>query len=452
MENRICKSEEPLIKEREDNDKKEKIRELMDKIKKNELFDSDISKSIINCFIINNFCSLNIDEIIDTLNNSIKFGTNSQKYNLRNDVMDSLKNKILFYKERKKHKYDLNLEKTVNYLTSFLGSNSNSNNSNSNSNNSDTNSKKSKRINSTEEKDNNRISPVFDFPKYQNDVVYMNPVDNQQTYSDMDDNSFTFGEQSQIKIIKKNKKEEDEVLIELNEEDIKKLDKNNISKEEFNELENKAIEKDIPEFEYIFGINNYLSNYIRDVEKFFKLYKEKYEKKANFNELENDIKKIYSLNEELEFKRNSFNKLTSIFNEEKEELFNIYKIIQKQFKLLKTIIKIDFIENKFISNEKENIKYDVEEYKKLFDHFREIYTEIKSNEKEINKIISDIKFILKGINDRYIEKKEEYQKFCEMIKNIENIESIPIKVNINETVKLFYYYINEFEKFSLDLL
>ena len=96
MENRICKSEEPLIKEREDNDKKEKIRELMDKIKKNELFDSDISKSIINCFIINNFCSLNIDEIIDTLNNSIKFGTNSQKYNLRNDVMDSLKNKILF--------------------------------------------------------------------------------------------------------------------------------------------------------------------------------------------------------------------------------------------------------------------------------------------------------------------------------------------------------------------
>lgn len=443
--NRNSKSKEALKKDKADKEKKDKIKELMEKIKQNELFDSDLSKSIINCFIKKDFDSLTINEIIEILNLSIKFENETQKCNLRNDVMNKLKNNQIFCQGNKKYKYDLNLEKTVSFLTSFLDLNSNSN-----INNSDINSKKSKKSNSIYDDENTRFSPVFDFPKYQNEVAYIIPEENQQnlSYSNMDDNSFTFGEQSQIKINKANKQDE-ETLIELNEDEIKKID---LSSKEFEDLKYKALEKNMQEYDYLFDQNNYLSKLVENVEKLLKLYKKNNENKAKFDKFENNIKTLYSLNKEIQLKKSSFNKSSSSFNTDKLELSEISNLIQKQFIFIKFLLKTDFIQDKLISCEKETYKLYLEEFKKLFNEFLQSYRDIKSNEKEINGIITKIKLSLKGICETFLEKKEEYKEFCQYAKNIEKNESVPIKVNINESFKLFSCYINEFDKNFLEIV
>ena len=236
---RNCKSRDSLIKERDEKDKKEKIRDLMDKIKKNnELFESDISNLIINCFIEKNYSSLHINDINSSLSKSKKYEGSPIKFTLRNDIINSLKNNIIFHQIKKKNKFELNLEKTYNYLTSFLDSSV----SNSNINGSNSISRLSKKsiVENSIENGFVQTSPVFNFPEEQNSTVNFNQDDNQQqqkySYSNDEDNCFTFGEQSQIKANKIiNKQDDEEIVIEYNEDDFNKFNRNNFTEEEFNE-------------------------------------------------------------------------------------------------------------------------------------------------------------------------------------------------------------------------
>ena len=258
---RNCKSRDSLIKERDEKDKKEKIRDLIDKIKKNnELFESDISNLIINCFIEKNYSSLHINDINSSLSKSKKYEGSPIKFNLRNDIINSLKNNIIFHQIKKKNKFELNLEKTYNYLTSFLDSSVS--NSNINGSNSISRLSKKSMVENSIENGFVQTSPVFNFPEEQNSTVNFNQDDNQQqqkySYSNDEDNCFTFGEQSQIKANKIiNKQDDEEIVIEYNEDDLKKFNRNNFTEEEFNELEKRANEKYIDNFEVLFDKNKY---------------------------------------------------------------------------------------------------------------------------------------------------------------------------------------------------
>ena len=75
--------------------------------------------------------------------------------------MGSLKSDIF---RKKKYKFDLDMDKTVNYLASFLESRPPSNLNNSSSD--------SKKSDLTLEKNNIRVSPVFNFPECQNETIY----------------------------------------------------------------------------------------------------------------------------------------------------------------------------------------------------------------------------------------------------------------------------------------
>ena len=72
--------------------------------------------------------------------------------------------------------------------------------------------------------------------------------------------------------------------------------------------------------------------------------------------------------------------------------------------------------------------------------------------KEINQTISNIKKVLGEICDTISEEeKEKYNEFRDIVENIKISESIPVKVNINENIKYFYYYINEFQDYLLEI-
>ena len=85
-------------------------------------------------------------------------------------------------------------------------------------------------------------------------------------------------------------------------------------------------------------------------------------------------------------------------------------------------------------------------YKKLLNKLQEDYNEIKNIEKIINNMIIDLKNMLNNITDEFILKlNENNSKFYNLINDIEKNRSIPINVNINDTPKLFYSYIDDFE-------
>ena len=458
---RNCKSRDNLIKERDEKDKKEKIRDLMDKIKKNnELFESDISNLIINCFIEKNYSSLHINDINTSLSKSKKYEGSPRKFNLRNDIINSLKNNIIFHQIKKKNKFELNLEKTYNYLTSFLDSSV----SNSNINGSNSISRISKKsiVENSIENGFVQTSPVFNFPEEQNSTVNFNQDDNQQqqkySYSNDEDNCFTFGEQSQIKANKIiNKQDDEEIVIEYNEDDLKKFNRNNFTEEEFNELEKRANEKYIDNFEVLFDKNKYLSNLPQNLKDLFKLYKKNNENKTDFSNLDNKLNQIYSFIKDLELNDiNHFNKLSTSFNEKKAEFINTYKVIKIQYDSWKLMCSIDLTKDKNYKqiqrNEKETMKQLIDELKKVFQNIQKDYEETKSYEKKIIDIISKIKLSLREICDEFLEaQKENYQDFYSIVNNIVNYQIDLIKVNINDTVKCFYCYIDEIEKYYLDI-
>ena len=347
--------------------------------------------------------------------------------------MNSLKNEIF---RKNGYKFELVLEKTVNYLISFLDSRSPSSNSNL-----------SRGSDLVGEKHNVRVCSVFNFPENQNETIYLNSDENQQksSCSNVDDTSFTFGEQSQIKI-NKVKKEEEEMIIKLTEEEIKKINKKDISNEEFKELENKVRESFIQEYELIFDRNNYFAVLEQSVKNFFKSFEKN---DFNLKELRNNI---YSLIEEYNLKIKKFTEVSSLFNEQKKYLLLSKDVIHDQFKFIKIILNVPFISGKLISSEKEIFKTYIENFKKLFDNFQQSYESSKSDEKEINKKIVNIKKILGEICDNIPEEeKEKYSEFIEIVENIKISESIPVKVNINENIKFFYYYINEFKDYFSEI-
>ena len=347
--------------------------------------------------------------------------------------MNSLKNEIF---RKNGYKFELVLEKTVNYLISFLDSRSPSSNSNL-----------SRGSDLVGEKHNVRICSVFNFPENQNETIYLNSDENQQksSCSNVDDTSFTFGEQSQIKI-NKVKKEEEEMIIKLTEEEIKKINKKDISNEEFKELENKVNETYIREYELIFDRNNYFAVLEQSVKNFFKSFEKN---DFNLKELRNNI---YSLIEEYNLKIKKFTEDSSLFNEQKKYLLLSKDVIHDQFKFIKIILNVPFISGKLISSEKEIFKTYIDNFQKLFDNFQQSYENSKSDEKEINKKIANIKKILGEICDNIPEgEKEKYNEFIEIVENIKISESIPVKVNINENIKFFYYYINEFQDYFLEI-
>ena len=425
--NKTSKTKELSAKEKEELNKKERIKSLVKGMKNNEYFDNDNANSIINCFIQQNFRPLSINEIVSIISDIKQFETDSQKVNVRHIVMNSLKNEIF---RKNGYKFELVLEKTVNYLISFLDSRSPSSNSNL-----------SRGSDLVGEKHNVRVCSVFNFPENQNETIYLNSDENQQksSCSNVDDTSFTFGEQSQIKI-NKVKKEEEEMIIKLSDEEIKKINKKNISDEEFKELENKVHESYIREYELIFDRNNYFAVLEQSVKNFFKSFEKN---DYNLKEIRNNI---YSLIEEYNLKIKKFTEDSSLFNEQKKYLLLSKDVIHDQFKFIKIILNVPFISGKLISSEKDIFKTYVDNFKKLFDNFQQSYENSKLDEKEINKKIANIKKILGEICDNIPEgEKEIYNEFIEIVENIKISESIPVKVNINENIKFFYYYINEFK-------
>ena len=457
---RNCKSRESAIKEKDDKDKKYKIKDLMQKIKITTLQESDIiSYLIINSFTEKNYSSLNVNEIHTLLSKSKKYEDSLKKYNLRNEIIISLKNNDIFH-EKSKNKYELYLDRTLIYLTSYLETSV----TNSNINGSNSISKMSKKsiIENNIENGLVQYSPVFSFPEEQNSIVNFNVEDNSQQqklscYSSDDGNAFTFGENSQINGNRINNKfDDEEIIVKYSEEELKKFMRNNFTDEEFNELEKKSNEKFIDNFETLFDKNKYLSNLAQNLKNLFQLYKKNNENRTDFSDLNNKLGQIYLLINEIEVnqKTNYINYSTS-FNEKKLDLINIFKAIKSQYDSCTSLKSIDSKDKSLKSlqeNEKEMIKELINEIKNVFEQLQDDYESTKLCEKQINENISNIKLNLRKICDEFLEKKKElYNDFYTLVNNIEKIQIELIKVNINDTVKCFYCYIDEVEKYYLDI-
>jgi hypothetical protein len=267
-----------------------------------------------------------------------------------------------------------------------------------------------------------------------------------------DEYNFTFGEQSQIKAIH-NKLDDDEPLMDFSVDEARKINRINLSEEQYNILVAKVEEnKRIPEYESIFDKNNYLKNLHKNVEEFFKLFQSKDENMAEKSKLETEINKIYSLIKDLEIKINSFNESSSLFNEKKEELIYWRNAIHRQYQLIKYILKEESIEEQLITKEKEIFNLYIEGFKNLTYELPKNYEETKLIEKKIKEIICDIKLALNVVCGVLLENiKEEYKDFYEMAKNIVNEKHVSYKVDINETMKLFCCDINDFQKYLLEI-
>ena len=407
----------------------DQIKLLLNQIKINENLNSNISITIIQFFSDKNFIPLTQNEIVKNISNSTLFPS-LKNQNLKKEIISSLKNSTLFKYVKKIGKYELNLENCNNYLNSLQQKEKEK--------------LKEKEVNSTSNENSNSISntsiiqPIINFPEIENKVVYFVSEENQQNINftldeDNIDNSFTFGEQSQIKMSNKNNIFKDE-------NDLK-------STAATEELENKALEKYIPDFDFIFDENKYFKNLVQISSEFLIIYKNTNSNAININKLDNDIKKLNTMIEQLNVKSNPFNEKSSLFNEEKNELFNNKSVIHQQLNLMQILLDNEFLPIDLYNSEKEIFITYQDNFKKLFSQLQEHYNDIKDMEQEINKAILDLKNLLNEISDYFVlQLNEKYSEFYNLIKNISNSKSMSINVNINETVKLFYFYISDIDK------
>jgi hypothetical protein len=284
----------------------------------------------------------------------------------------------------------------------------------------------------------------------ENDIVYLNSESNHLNMSfilDEDnilDNSFTFGEQSQIKAGHKNR-----FTMNMNMNNIKGENSENKNNSIINteELENKALEKYIPEFDFVFDENKNFKILTKVASEFFTIYKKINLNEKNVIQLDESLKKVNSIITDLNTKIEPFNKLSSSFNEEKNELFNANSVILRQIKLMQIIAENDFLSKELYIKEKEVLMFYQNVFKKMLNKLQEDFNEIKKLEKKINTIILNLKIILNSISDEFVlQLNENYATFYNLIKEIAKNKSMPITVNMNETLKLFYSYIVEFEK------
>ena len=405
----------------------EQIIFLLSQIKIIEYSISDIPLIIIKYFSLKNFRPLTQNEIIKYVSNFSLFPDFSKKPNIRNDIISALNNNNFFIISKKKIKYELNLEKCINYLNLYQDKNKNTNSNT-----------------------NIIYSPIMTFPDDENNIVYFSSKKNQLNMSfiineDNIDNSFTFGEQSQIKYGKKiNKSKSNSNSLNSKEDiDINNINSNNTINTE--ELENKALEKSIPLFEFVFDENKNFNNLIKISSEFFNIYKRLNSNETNIKKLDERIKRINSIMNDLNVKIEPFNKLSSSFNEEKNELFNANSVIKQQLKILEILVENDFFPKEIYDKERNAYIAYQNIFKKLFGKLQEDYNEIKKMEKKINNIILNLKNLLNKISDEFVLKlNENYGKFYNLIKNIDKSHSIPINVNMNDTVKLFHFYIDDF--------
>lgn len=403
-----------------------KINHLLNQIKLNDYSVSDIPIAIIQYFTIKNFRPLAQNEIIKYVSNINMLPSFDKSINLHDNIISALKNNKIF--EINKKKYELNLEKCLNYLNTYQ--------------------EKFRTTNSDSKYD---VSPsILTFPMVENDIVYLNSESNHLNMSfilDEDnilDNSFTFGEQSQIKAGHKNR-----FTMNMNMNNIKGENSENKNNSIINteELENKALEKYIPEFDFVFDENKNFKILTKVASEFFTIYKKINLNEKNVIQLDESLKKVNSIITDLNTKIEPFNKLSSSFNEEKNELFNANSVILRQIKLMQIIAENDFLSKELYIKEKEVLMFYQNVFKKLLNKLQEDFNEIKKLEKKINTIILNLKIILNSISDEFVlQLNENYATFYNLIKDIAKNKSMPINVNMNETLKLFYSYIVEFEK------
>ena len=434
------KTSDDISKKKNDKYYMDQIIALLNQIKLVDYSDSDIPLIIIKYFSLKNFRPLTQNEIIKYISNPSLFPNFAKKVNLRNDIISALNNNNIFVSSKKKIKYELNLKKCLNYLSLYQDKNRNTNS------------------------DSNVIySPIMTFPDTENNIVYFSSENNQlnmsfvldEDNSENSDNSFTFGEQSQIKLNnKKNKSKTDNILNLKEENDINVSNNNDNDNDNDNdnninteELENMALEKSIPVFEFIFDENKLFNNLIKYSSEFYNIYKKLNTNETNIKKLDEYIKKINSIINDLNIKIEPFNKLSSSFNEEKNELFNANSVIKQQLKILEILVENDFFPKEIYENER-NIYISYQNiFKNLFGKLKEDYNEIKKMEQKINNIIVNLKNLLNKMSDElFLKFNDNYRKFYNLIKDIDKSTSIPINVNMNETVKLFDSYITDFGK------
>ena len=429
------RSKENISKKAEEKFFIDKIFSLLNQLKVTDYSISDLPLIIINYFSKKGFTPLTINDITKYISNKAVFPSFSKNNNLREDIISELKNNNIF--EIKKKKYELNLEKCFNYLSSYQENNFLSGNIN------------------FDDKNQKIKASIVTFPLDENEVVYFSSKKNNKLKKNFNleennidqnnlDNSFTFGERTQEKYPKKKKSKTIHIKEDNKEIKINKNTNNNIN---IGELENKALEKYIPEFTYIFDENKNLEKLTKAASDFYTVYKRINMNKKNIKKLDENIKKMNSIIDEINAKIEPFNKLSSCFNEEKNELFNVNSVIHQQLKLMQIIAESDFLSKKIYTNEKELYISFQNLFKNLLNKLQEDFNEVKNMEKIINSLIIDLKNVLNGISDEFVLKlNDNYTEFYNLIKDINNNKITPINVNMNDTLKLFNSYYNDFEK------
>lgn len=414
------KSKDNISQKKTDKFYREKIKHLLNAINIEEYKKADIPFIILLFFSKIGFKSSPQVDIIKYISNPNIFPSLTHLINLKDDIIYALKTNNMF--EINKKKVLIHLEKSFNYLTSYYEKSMNTNSSFS-----------------------NQIiaANVLDFPIAENDVEYV-VSDNHLNMSfvideDNFDNSFTFGEQSQIKFNKRHK-----YIFNNSKEEYNKT-KNNTDNPE--ELVNKVVEKYIPKFEIVFDENKYMENIMKFASDFFINYKKENKNEKNINSLDVRIKKLNTLFIELNAKIEPFNKLSSCFNEEKNELFTANSVIIGQLKLMELICENDIFPLELYTSEKEIYSSYKDVFKKLLNKIQEDFSEVKKMERTINNIISNLKNELKGISDEFnLELNDKEGKFFNLIKDITKTKTLPININMKEALTLFYTYIVDFEK------
>ena len=393
------------------------IRSLLMKIKKNKKNNSDITLEIAECFLDSNFNSLSKNYIIEYLSHSSKLSSISKNKNFSKKVQSSLKNNI--FKEKKSKIYELNLEECITYLKCYNNKDE-TNNLNSNDSN---------------ENKNPVICPLNNLSENENMKSFEDDRQNIIIEANNIDNSFTFGEQSQILISNKN--------IPYNSENNENEAKGNIID---TDLEAKVIEEYIPEFEYVFDSNKNFENLLQEFSQFFNIYKEQNKNQNNINKLSEDIKKLNEIIEELNIKIKQFNNLSSLFNGEKNELFNYNSVIHQQLNLMQILVDNSFLTKELYKGEKEVLFTYNKDFKELIKKLKEHYQNVQNIKPDINEDITKLKILLNEIADYYeLKLNNSYADYYNIIININNSKSLAINININETEKLFNSYIKENE-------
>jgi len=395
------------------------IRSLLMKIKKNKKSNSDITLAIAECFLDSNFSSLTKDDIIEYLSQQNKLSSVSKNKNFSKNVQSSLKKNKIF-KQKKSAIYELNLKECITYLKSYNNKDETDNlNSNDSSN----------------ENKNPVISPLINFSENENMKSFEDDRQNIIIEANNIDNSFTFGEQSQILISNKN--------IPYNSENNENEVEGNIID---TDLEAKVIEEYIPEFEYEFDSDKNFENLIQKFSQFFNIYKEQNKNQNNINKLSEDIKNLNELIEELNIKINQFNNLSSLYNGEKNELFNYNSVIHQQLNLMQLLVDNSFMPKELYNGEKEVLFTYNKHFKDLMKKLKEHYQNVQNIKPDINKDITKLKTFLNEIADYYeLKLNNNYADYYNIIININNGKSSEFNININETERLFNSYIKENE-------